>query len=115
MKNSYLWVLFIFLMGVQFYFLLDTHKRLREDKKDKKLYDISKKIDSLKNEYKTMQDKISEYGIGLDSLNLVLESTDKEKTVIKEYYYEKIKSFDTISSTELDSFFANRYGQYKVR
>ena len=32
-----------------------------------------------------------------------------EKTIIKEYYHEKINSVDKLTIAELDSFFANRY------
>lgn len=97
-------------MGLVAYLFFDTNKKITSFKQDKYLKEIRRKTDSLVAHQILLNKKISEFTTKTDSLSVKLKNKEVEKIIIKEYYHEKIKSIDTVSIPELDSFFSKRYG-----
>jgi hypothetical protein len=76
------------------------------------------KIDSLnrnilryEEENKKLDSAISNYYIEISKIDNAIDSIKRQKTIIKEYYHEKIISVDTFSRAQIDDFFSKRYGQ----
>ena len=82
-----------------------------------KMSDESKaKIDSLnanikryEEETKKIDSAIAGYNVEIHKIDNVINNIKQEKTIIKEFYHEKIISVDTFSKSQIDSFFAKRY------
>lgn len=110
MKTNYLLVVVIILMGLVAYLFFDTNKKITSFNQDKYLREIRRKTDSLVARQVLLNEKIYEFTTKTDSIYLKLKAKETEKIIIKEYYHEKIKSIDTVSVPELDSFFSKRYG-----
>lgn len=76
----------------------------------------TKKIDSLNMVIKKMNEdnlrlekKITDFNIEIQDINNNINNIKGQKTIVKEYYHEKINSVDKLTIRELDSFFSNRY------
>jgi vacuolar-type H+-ATPase subunit I/STV1 len=76
-------------------------------------------IDSLNNhiiEVQKKQDSLTQnivkYNEEIKEVDKVISNIKNEKTIIKEFYHEKIISVDTFNMSDIDKFFTNRYGQY---
>lgn len=74
------------------------------------------KIDSLNTLVKDLhqdnlkiEKEISEFENEVVEIDQNIQNIKGEKTIIKEYYHEKISNVDKLSVPELDSFFAKRY------
>lgn len=74
-------------------------------------------IDSLNTLVKKLHDdnirlegKITNFESEIGNIDNNISNIKKEKTIIKEYYHEKINSVDKLTIAELDSFFSKRYG-----
>lgn len=85
--------------------------------KSKLPIDIQKKLDSLEIITKRLVIQQHEYDITIksqqaiiDQLDFQIENVKEKTTIIKEYYHEQSKAVDNYTSTQLDSFFAKRYG-----
>jgi len=74
------------------------------------------KIDSLSNDIiryekqnRRIDTAIAEYNTEIHKIDSIINNIKQEKTIIKEFYHEKIISVDTFSKSQIDSFFAKRY------
>jgi vacuolar-type H+-ATPase subunit I/STV1 len=67
-----------------------------------KYEDKNKKIDTM----------ISVYNTEIRKIENMISNIKQEKTIIKEFYHETIISIDTFSRSQIDSFFAKRYGGF---
>jgi vacuolar-type H+-ATPase subunit I/STV1 len=67
-----------------------------------KYEDKNKKIDTM----------ISVYNTEIRKIENMISNIKQEKTIIKEFYHETIISIDTFSGSQIDSFFAKRYGGF---
>lgn len=68
--------------------------------------DISKEFE-LKQD--SIQNKLDSFKLEGEYLIEKINNHQVEKTIIKNYYYEKISSVDTISDDSLKQFFTDRY------
>lgn len=75
-----------------------------------KLDSLDKSISLLKQQQKTYDAAIQKAESEVQEINHQLQGIGEKTTIIKEYYYEKSKAVDSFSHSQLDSFFANRYG-----
>ena len=80
--------------------------------------DFQRKLDSLNLVTKQLKEQQLSYDSAITADEKKIEEIDfqidhvKEKTtIIKEYYHEQGKAVNNFTSTQLDSFFAKRYGQ----
>lgn len=76
-----------------------------------------KTIDSLNNnilKIEQRQDSLSQdiknFETQVNNIDSKIQTIKNQKTIIKEYFHEKIISVDGFSRNDIDSFFANRYG-----
>lgn len=79
--------------------------------------EIQNKLDSLELVTKGLVKQQHEYDITIksqqaiiDQLDFQIENVKEKTTIIKEYYHEQSKAADNYTPTQLDSFFAKRYG-----
>jgi vacuolar-type H+-ATPase subunit I/STV1 len=56
-----------------------------------------------------IEKEISEFENEVVEIDQNIQNIKGEKTIIKEYYHEKISNVDKLSVPELDSFFSKRY------
>lgn len=56
-----------------------------------------------------IEKQISEFENEVVEIDQNIQNIKGQKTIIKEYYHEKISNVDKLSVPELDSFFAKRY------
>ena len=77
------------------------------------------KIDSLNNnikkyeeENKKLDSTIVMYIEQISKIDSAINNIKKQKTIIKEFYHEKIISVDTFSRSQVDDFFTKRYGHH---
>lgn len=71
--------------------------------------DMSKEFENFKLKQDSIQNKLDSFKIEGDYLIEKINNQQVEKTIIKNYYYEKISSVDTISDDSLKNFFTERY------
>lgn len=64
---------------------------------------IEKRQDSLSKDIKNFESQVN-------NIDTKIQTIKNQKTIIKEYFHEKIISVDGFSRSDIDSFFANRYG-----
>jgi hypothetical protein len=79
--------------------------------------DIQNKLDSLELVTKKLEIQQHQYDSSvkvqqaiLDQLDFQIDHVKEKTTIIKEYYHEQSKAADSYTPTQLDSFFAKRYG-----
>lgn len=70
---------------------------------------LSIKIETLHQDNQKLEDDIDYYNQKISQIDEDIDKVKNQKTIIKEYYHEKINSVDKLTIAELDSFFANRY------
>lgn len=77
------------------------------------------KIDSLNSnirryeeENKKLDSSIVMYVEQISKIDSAINNIKKQKTIIKEFYHEKIISVDTFSRSQIDDFFSKRYGYH---
>ena len=78
--------------------------------------DYKKSIDSLNTNIINLEKKQDSLNLKINDFNQEISDIDKnitniqnQKTIIKEFYHEKIISVDTFSLNDIDRFFTERY------
>jgi septal ring factor EnvC (AmiA/AmiB activator) len=81
--------------------------------------ETSKKLDSLNlliqktsEEQKKLDSNIANFNKEIENIDNNISKIKTERTIIKEYYHEKINDVDNYTDDEIDSFFAVRYRYY---
>lgn len=79
--------------------------------------DFKAQLDSLQKVTVTLQKQQKSYDSTLlieqekiKELDYQIDNVKEKTTIIKEYYHEQSKAADSYTPTQLDSFFAKRYG-----
>jgi peptidoglycan hydrolase CwlO-like protein len=79
--------------------------------------DFKAQLDSLQKVTVTLQKQQKSYDSTLlieqekiKELDYQIDNAKEKTTIIKEYYHEQSKAADSYTPTQLDSFFAKRYG-----
>jgi len=85
--------------------------------KPKLSIEIQSKLDSLELVTKRLEIQQHQYDSSIkvqqaiiDQLDFQIDNVKEKTTIIKEYYHEQSKVADRFTPTQLDSFFAKRYG-----
>ena len=78
----------------------------------KKIDNINILIQKTEAEQRRLDSNITIFNKEIENVDINISKIKKEKTIIKEYYHEKIKDVDTYSDDEIDSFFTVRYRYY---
>lgn len=78
--------------------------------------DQKRQLDSLNTEIKKihqdnlkLEKKISEFNNEIEKIDQSINNIKNQKTIVKEYYHEKISNIDRLTSRQVDSFFTDRY------
>jgi len=105
-------VLYIVLGLVALYYLilLITPKPQISVDFQNRLDSLSKVTDSLEKQIVKHDIEIQHQVNLIDVLDHQIDNVKESKTIIKEYYHEQSKAADNYTPTQLDSFFAKRYG-----
>ena len=77
---------------------------------EKNLLDsLSTQVKLLHEDNLKLEKNIQDYNIRIQEIDNNIDKIKNQKTIIKEYYHEKISNVDKLTIRELDSFFTNRY------
>lgn len=76
-----------------------------------KIDNINSKIDDLHSDNLKIEQTVDSLNNRISKIDQDILNIRNRKDIIKEYYYEKIKGVDSLSTSELDSFFTERYGK----
>ena len=97
----------LFILYYLIFFLTPNVKMSSEQVQKLDSLNVSiKKIES-HNQY--LEGRISDFNAQMNSVDGKIQNIKGQKTIIKEYYHEKINNVDKLTDAELDSFFTNRY------
>lgn len=89
-------------------FILTPKNKMTADQKNA-LDSLSQKINLVYEDNKKLESEIQEYNEKIVEIDNNIEKIKGQKTIIKEYYHEKIIGVDKLTVRELDSFFTDRY------
>lgn len=76
-----------------------------------KLDSLSTQIELLHKDNLRLESEIENYNEKIGEIDESINKVKGQKTIIKEYYHEKINNVDKLTVPELDSFFTNRYSK----
>jgi len=91
-----------------FIFILTPNVRMSEETKAK-IDSLNVHIKIIEEDNKKLDTAITLYNKEVEKVDNIINNIKNEKTIIKEFYHEKIISIDNYSSAQIDSFFTNRY------
>lgn len=89
-------------------FVLTPKSTMSVDQKQA-LDSLNIKIEQLHKDNLSLENDIDFYNLKITEIDENIDRVKSQKTIIKEYYHEKINNVDKLTDVELDSFFANRY------
>ena len=89
--------------------LLTTNKEISSNFKAQ-LDSLQKVTVALQKQQKSYDSTISLEEEKIKELDYQIDHVKEKTTIIKEYYHEQSKAADSYTPTQLDSFFAKRYG-----
>jgi hypothetical protein len=89
--------------------LLTTKREISSDFKAQ-LDSLQKVTVALQKQQKSYDSTISLEEEKIKELDYQIDHVKEKTTIIKEYYHEQSKAADSYTPTQLDSFFAKRYG-----
>jgi prefoldin subunit 5 len=78
-------------------------------KQVEKLDSLNVSINKLETQNEYLEGRISDFNAQINAVDNNIQNIKGQKTIIKEYYHEKISNIDKLTDAELDSFFTNRY------
>lgn len=90
-------------------FFLTPRVEMSVEQKDK-IDSLNTMLKNLHQDNLKIEKQIGEFENGVTQIDQNIQNIKGQKTIIKEYYHEKISNVDKLSVPELDSFFSNRYG-----
>lgn len=70
---------------------------------------LAKANDSLRIRQAKLDSMSAEYQVQIDDLDWKVQNVGEKKTIIREYYHEKVKEPAGYTPKQVDSFFKNRY------
>jgi len=111
MKNILNIIIKVLLVLAILYLVFSTFTNTGIDQEYKKSIDsLNNHIVSLEKKQDSLNEDIKGYKTEITKVDNSIQTIKNQKTVVKEYYHEKIISIDGFSRSDIDTFFANRYG-----
>ena len=89
-------------------FFLTPRVQMAADQKQQ-LDSLNIVIKQLHEDNLKLEDKISEFDNEIEQVDQSIGKIKNQKMIVKEIYHEKISNIDKLTSSEVDSFFTNRY------
>jgi septal ring factor EnvC (AmiA/AmiB activator) len=102
--------IFYTLLGFFLFYILIYDKRGRDDEYKKQIEQLQSSINKSNDYQKILNNEIFKFNREMVEIEKKLSEVENQKTIIKEFYHEKINSVDSYSDAQLDSFFTGRYG-----
>ena len=111
LKNNYKTIInFIFGLFILYYLIFFLTPKVKMSTEQRfKIDSLNTSINSLQQQQIKLDNNIYEYNQKISQIDNSIDKIKNEKTIIREYYHEKIINVDNLSTSEIDSFFANRY------
>jgi small nuclear ribonucleoprotein (snRNP)-like protein len=97
----------LFILYYLIFFLTPNVKMSAEQVQ--KLDSLNNSINNLETHNEYLEGRISDFNAQMNVVDNNIQNIKGQKTIIKEYYHEKISNVDKLTDAELDSFFTNRY------
>lgn len=97
----------LFILYYLIFFLTPNVKMSAEQVQ--KLDSLNNSINNIETHNEYLEGRISDFNAQMNVVDNNIQNIKGQKTIIKEYYHEKISNVDKLTDTELDSFFTNRY------
>lgn len=97
----------IFILYWLIFFLTPSVKM--NEKSIQKLDSLNHLIQNVESEQQKLDSLLVSYDEQVDKIDLKIDKIKEQKTIIKEYYHEKIITIDAFGRKQLDSFFSKRY------
>ena len=97
----------LFILYYLIFFLTPNMKMSAEQ--IEKLDSLDSSIDSLHKHNQYLEGRITDFNAQINIVDENISNIKGQKTIIKEYYHEKISNVDKLTDAELDSFFTKRY------
>ena len=70
---------------------------------------LAKANDSLRIKQAQLDSASAEYQVQIDDLDWKVQNVGEKKTIIREYYHDRVKEPEHYTPGQVDSFFKNRY------
>jgi len=97
----------LFILYYLIFFLTPKVKMSVEQKQQ--IDSLNQTIKQLHQDNLKLENQISDFNSKIGEIDSHIEKIKVQKTIIKEFYHEKINGVDKLTVSELDSFFTNRY------
>jgi len=111
MKNILNIIIKVLLVLAILYLVFNTFTNTGINQEYKKSIDsLNNHIISLEKKQDSLNEDIKGYKTEITKVDNSIQTIKNQKTIVKEYYHEKIISIDGFSRSDIDTFFANRYG-----
>lgn len=91
-------------------FFLTPRVQMSVDQKQQ-LDSLNVVIKQLHEDNLKLESQISDFNQKINEVDNHIDKIKGQKTIVKEYYHEKINSVDKLTVRELDSFFTDRYNK----
>lgn len=111
LKKNYKFITSIVFFLIFLYWLicvLTPSIRMDDNTKDK-INNINLTIQKIEDSQLTLDSLIKDYNDKVSLIDSSIKNIKQQKTIIKEFYHEKIISIDTFGRQQIDSFFTERY------
>jgi len=111
MKNLLETSVKIFIVIAILYLVFNSFFNTSIDQEYKKSIDsLNTNIQMLEKKQDSLNQDIKNYQTEITKVDNTIQTIKNQKTIVKEYYHEKIISIDGFSRSDIDTFFTNRYG-----
>lgn len=81
------------------------------EKQKEQIESLNVLVKELHSDNLKLEQKITDYNSEIKLLDNHIQNIKGQKTIIKEFYHEKISNVDKLTVRELDSFFTDRYNK----
>ena len=101
----------LFGLFILYWLIFFLTPKITMSSESKKIIDsLNTSIKNIELEQLKIDSNIFQYKKEINEIDKNITKLNIQKTIIKEYYHEKIISVDSYNSNQLDSFFSKRYG-----
>ena len=110
--SKHFWTILKVLFGifVLYYIIFFLTPNVQMSSQQKQQIDsLNQLVKKLHEDNLRLENKITNFESEIVDIDNNIQNIKGQKTIIKEYYHEKINSVDKLTLVELDSFFSKRY------
>ena len=109
-KNYKIITKFSFGLFILYYLIFFLTPKVKMSANQKQQLDsLNLVIQTLHEDNVNLEYRISDFYNQINQVDENISKIKNQKTIIREYYHEKVNNVDKLTVSEIDSFFANRY------